>query len=74
MPDLQRSHVLFSLGVPAHLPVSNSLFKNEFQLESYLLKLTQGERINITKFRCSNIKFPIETGRWAGIFVKTNVG
>ena len=44
-----------------------SLFKNEFQLESYLLKLTQGERINITKFRCSNIKFPIETGRWAGI-------
>ena len=44
-----------------------SLFKNEFQLESYLLKLTQCERINITKFRCSNIKFPIETGRWAGI-------
>ena len=33
-----------------------SLFRNEFQLESYLLKLTQGERINITKFRCSNIK------------------
>lgn len=42
-----------------------SLFKNEFQLESYLLKLTQGERINITKFRCSNIKYPIETGRYS---------
>ena len=44
-----------------------SLFKNEFQLESYLLKSTQGERINIAKFRCSNIKFPIETGRLACI-------
>jgi hypothetical protein len=44
-----------------------SLFKDEFHLESYLFKSTQGERINITKFRCSNIKFPIETGRLACI-------
>ena len=25
------------------------------------------DRIMIAKFRCSNIKFPIETGRWNGV-------
>ena len=41
------------------------IFKNEFNLEKYLLKLLPHERNMITKFRCSNIKLPIETGRWS---------
>ena len=40
------------------------IFKNEFNLEKYLLKLLPHERNMITKFRCNNIKLPIETGRW----------
>ena len=36
-------------------------FKNEFKLEPYLL------RIYMSKFRCSNVKFPIEIGRWTNI-------
>ena len=39
--------------------------KNEFNLEKYLLKLLPHERNMITKLRCSNIKLPIETGRWS---------
>ena len=41
------------------------IFKNEFNLEKYLLKLLPHERNMITKFRCNNIKLPIETGRWS---------
>lgn len=42
-----------------------SLFKNDFGLEKYLIKLSKENRLYITKLRCSNIKFPIETGRWS---------
>ena len=41
------------------------IFKNEFNLEKYLLKLLPHEINMITKFRCNNIKLPIETGRWS---------
>ena len=41
-------------------------FKNEFKLEPHLLRL-KNQRIYMSKFRCSNVKFPIETGRWANI-------
>lgn len=44
-----------------------SIFKKEFTLEKYLLKLPESCRIWITKFRCSNLRFPIETGRWQNI-------
>lgn len=44
-----------------------SIFKEEFKLESYLLRLSIPERMYITKLRCSNLKFPIETGRWSGV-------
>ena len=40
------------------------IFKNEFNLDKYLLKLLPHERNMITKLRCNNIKLPIETGRW----------
>ena len=43
------------------------IFKNEFNVEKYLLKLLPHERNMITKFRCNNIKLPIETGRWSNI-------
>ena len=39
-----------------------SLFKNEFQLESYLLELTQGERINITKSDVQTFNFQLKRG------------
>ena len=41
-------------------------YKNQFCLETYLLKLNLCDRVYISKFRCSNIKFPVETGRWNG--------
>lgn len=44
-----------------------SLFKQEFCIEPYLLRLEQRYRIYITKFRLCNIRIPIETGRWQKI-------
>jgi hypothetical protein len=41
------------------------IFKNEFNLDKYLLKLLPHERNMKTKLRCNNIKLPIETGRWS---------
>jgi hypothetical protein len=46
------------------------IFKNEFNLDKYLLKLIPHERNMITKLRCNNIKLPIETGRWPNTFVQ----
>ena len=43
------------------------LFKHEFKLEPYLLRLAVSDRLYMCKLRCSNLKFPIETGRWAKI-------
>ena len=40
------------------------IFKHEFNLEKYLLKLLPHKRNMITKFRCNNIKLSIETGRF----------
>jgi hypothetical protein len=39
----------------------------EFGFEKYLSKLSVKNGINLSKFRCSNMKFPIETGRWQNI-------
>jgi hypothetical protein len=39
-------------------------FKNDFCLENYLLRLSEYNRKWITKFRTSNLRLPIETGRW----------
>ena len=44
-----------------------SEYKRRFRLEKYLVKLNSYDRAMIAKFRCSNIKFPIETGRWNGV-------
>ena len=44
-----------------------SLFKQEFCIQPYLLRLEQKYRIYITKFRLCNIRIPIETGRWQKI-------
>ena len=41
-----------------------SIFKFEFAFERYLSKLSVKNRINLSKFRCSNMEFTIETGRW----------
>lgn len=41
--------------------------KPEFGLEKYLLRLSSKNRQTLCRFRCSNFKIPIETGRWVGI-------
>ena len=41
--------------------------KAEFKLEPYLLKLSRDVFRYIVKFRCSNHKLAIETGRYSGI-------
>ena len=59
-----------------------SIFKFEFGFEKYLSKLSVKNKINLSKFRCSNMKFPIETGRWQNIarndrmctFCRENIG
>jgi hypothetical protein len=43
-----------------------SSYKNDFVLEKYLINLKKCRRIQISKSRCSNNKFPIETGQWTG--------
>ena len=45
----------------------HSIFKQDFCLESYLLRVDKQHRDVITKFRVSNMKLPIETGRWYNI-------
>jgi hypothetical protein len=41
--------------------------KKEFELENYLLRLPSHYSVWITKLRTSNLKLPIEIGRWYGI-------
>jgi hypothetical protein len=43
------------------------MFKDKLQLEPYLLKLSFPWKKNLTKFRISNHKLPIEKDRYAGI-------
>ena len=43
------------------------IFKINFNLENYLLNLFPHYRNTMTKFRTSNHKLPIETGRWTDI-------
>ena len=42
-------------------------FKTDLSLEPYLLHLPYKQRIWITKFRTTNNRLPIETGRWLNI-------
>jgi hypothetical protein len=42
-------------------------FKKDFGLENYLVRLNEKTRIWMTKLRASNIRIPIETGRWYNI-------
>jgi hypothetical protein len=44
-----------------------SVFKKDFRIENYLLRLSEQSRIWITKFKTSNLHLPIETGRWYNI-------
>ena len=41
-----------------------SSFKTNFCLEKYLLRLGESNRLWLTKLRTSNLRLPIETGRW----------
>ena len=41
--------------------------KKDFKFEEYLIRLSKQDRVYITKLRTSNLKLPIETGRWNNI-------
>ena len=43
------------------------MFKHDFKLENYLLKLSTKNARILCKFRTGNFKLPIETGRWFNI-------
>ena len=47
-----------------------SSFKDNFCFEKYLVKIPENHRIWLTKLRLSNLKLPIETGRWQNIPVE----
>ena len=38
---------------------SYRMFKSDFKLEKYLLRLNKSEQINLCKFRCRNTKLPV---------------
>ena len=42
-------------------------FKSDLCLEKYLISLKKSDRHILCKFRCSNLKLPVETGRWKNI-------
>ena len=44
-----------------------SIFKHPYGIENYLVRLPESYRIWITKLRTSNLRLPIETGRWFNI-------
>ena len=44
--------------------VNYKIFKNEFGLNDYFLKLTNKQCRILTAFRTRNHKLPVETGRW----------
>ena len=50
-----------------------SKYKINFGLENYLVRLNQRDRIYLAKLRCSNLKIPIETGRWSGIPINERI-
>ena len=43
------------------------MFKHDFKLENYLLKLSTKNARILCKFRTGNVKMPIETGWWFNI-------
>ena len=43
-----------------------STFKENINLESYLLDLKKNDYLKLLKFRTGNHHFPVETGRWSG--------
>ena len=43
------------------------MFKHDFKLENYLLKLSTKNARILCKFRTGNVKLPIKTGRWFNI-------
>ena len=45
--------------------VSYRIFKTNFTLESYLLRLPSDLRIPFIKLRTCNHRLPIDTGRWS---------
>ena len=44
--------------------INYRMFKHDFKLENYLLKLSTINARILCKFRTGNVKLPIETGRW----------
>lgn len=44
-----------------------STFKDNINLENYLIELNKRDALNLLKFRTGNHRFPVETGRWSGI-------
>ncbi|MEW8547673.1 MAG: reverse transcriptase family protein, partial [Candidatus Thiodiazotropha sp.] len=44
--------------------INYRLFKSEFKMEEYMLKLCKTNCITLCKYRTTNHRLPIETGRW----------
>jgi phage anti-repressor protein len=47
--------------------INYRLFKDNFELENYFNNLEDKDIYTLCKFRTTNLKLPIETGRWYGI-------
>jgi hypothetical protein len=47
--------------------IIRSFTRIDFGLENYLVRLNEKTRIWMTKLRASNLRIPIETGRWYNI-------
>ena len=45
-----------------------NLFKQDLNFENYLIKLNRKHCSSLLKFRLSNHRLPVETGRWENTF------
>ena len=54
----------FSTVESSNACVNYRIFKNKFELETYLLILPRKHAINFTKFRLANTQLPVVTGRY----------
>ena len=50
-----------------------TLFKTDFYFENYLSRLSFQNRCWITKLRTSNLRLPIETGRWFNVLRENRI-
>ena len=64
--DIYSQNLLSEIFENSH-STTYRIFKQNFHFEKYLIELPKRERIILCKFRCSNHKLPIVSGRYSNV-------